>query len=60
MCECRNVLTGEACQDSSALDEIQKLLSAFEWTAGTIEQVAEVVAQTGRVILDVDMEVPSE
>jgi hypothetical protein len=38
--------------DRDALDAIAKLLSGNEWDSGTLDDVANIVRSTGRVIRD--------
>jgi hypothetical protein len=41
------------CLDSNALDAIAALMSGTEWEASTLDDIAEIVRSTGRVIDDV-------
>jgi len=46
--------------DTAALDEIAKFLSGQEWDESFLEDVAEFVRATGRVIADVDEEMEED
>lgn len=43
-------LAERAALDSEALDRIHKLLDGREWSADTLDAIADVVRSTGRVI----------
>lgn len=43
-------LAERATLDSEALDRIHKLLDGREWSADTLDAIADVVRSTGRVI----------
>jgi hypothetical protein len=38
--------------DESAMDEIAKLMSATDWSPDTLDEIASIVRETGREILD--------
>lgn len=38
--------------DESAMDEITKLMSATDWSPDTLDEIAGIVRETGREILD--------
>lgn len=38
--------------DTEAMDRIQGLLSCLEWDTETIEQVADIIRETGREVKD--------
>ena len=40
--------------DTEALDQITSLLSESEWNADTLDQIADLILQTERIISDTD------